>query len=69
MRYAEFQHRMEIHPDVLWIAVNIILHPEHRSRYSPLVLLLADEAIEKIRMRLLQSQHNNEEIINNGMNH
>lgn len=52
MRYKNFLRGTEIHPDVLWIAVNLILHPEDRPLYTPVVLSLADGAIEMLKERL-----------------
>jgi hypothetical protein len=46
---------MAEHPEVLAIAVELILHPGHRQRYSPCVLLLADVAIDDLRRRLLST--------------
>jgi hypothetical protein len=45
MRYRDLHRSKLIHPDILWIAVNVLLHPEDRENYSPVVLVLVDEAI------------------------
>lgn len=37
------------HPAILSIAVDLILHPQHRAYYSNGVLAVVDSAIEKIR--------------------
>lgn len=40
------------HPAVLAIAVDLILHPQHRQHHSTLVLHLVDKATERIRQCL-----------------
>jgi hypothetical protein len=40
------------HPAVLALAVELILHPERRSRHSEVVLMLVDHAIEIIKESL-----------------
>ena len=61
MRYAKFHIENKIHPDILWIAVNIILNPEQRGIYTPIVLALADSAIELLKSRLLYDEGSNKE--------
>jgi hypothetical protein len=43
----------KIHPEILWIAINLILHPNQRDIYPAVVLALADDAIEIIKNSLL----------------
>jgi hypothetical protein len=40
------------HPAIMAIALDLILHPEYRARYSAVVLRLVDEAIAKIKVCL-----------------
>jgi hypothetical protein len=46
---------MAEHPEVVAIAVELILHPGRRQRYSPSVLVLADAAIDHLQMKLLST--------------
>lgn len=41
------------HPEIVAIALDIMLVPARRVRYSPLVLTLADAAIDQIRRALM----------------
>lgn len=43
------------HPEILAIAVDLILHPEHRKYYSEFVLILADAAISLIKQCVLRT--------------
>jgi hypothetical protein len=40
------------HPEVLAIAVELILYPARRQRYSPRILMLADAAIDHLQTKL-----------------
>ena len=40
------------HPAIMVIALDLIVHPEYRARYSAVVLYLVDQAIEKIKVCL-----------------
>jgi len=40
------------HPEIVAIALDIMLAPEKRAHYSDLVLMLADAALERIRLEL-----------------
>jgi len=40
------------HPAIMAIALDLILHPEYRARYSAVVLRLVDQAIAKIKVCL-----------------
>jgi hypothetical protein len=40
------------HPEIVAIALDVMLAPARRAHYSALVLVLADAAIEKIRHQL-----------------
>lgn len=44
------------HPEILAIAMDIILEPTRRTHYSSLVLILVDAAIEHIRNQLLTAE-------------
>jgi hypothetical protein len=43
------------HPEIVAIALDVMLVPARRAHYSPLVLMLADAAIERIRRELAES--------------
>jgi hypothetical protein len=43
------------HPEIVAIALDVMLVPSRRVHYSPLVLMLADAAIERIRRELAQA--------------
>jgi hypothetical protein len=43
------------HPEVVAIAIDLILHPSRRRLYPPRVLVLADAAIEHLRGKLASS--------------
>lgn len=40
------------HPAIMAIALDLIIHPEYRARYSAVVLGLVDQAIAKIKVCL-----------------
>lgn len=40
------------HPEIVAIALDVMLVPARRVHYSPLVLMLADAAVERIRCEL-----------------
>lgn len=47
--------RASDHPEVLQIAVQILLRPDSRKNYSPVVLSLADRALDRLRRALLDT--------------
>lgn len=46
-----------VHPAVLSIAVELIIHPARRAQYPQVTLALADFAIAMLRRRLGESSH------------
>jgi hypothetical protein len=44
------------HPEIIAIALDLMLDPTRRVHYSSVVLALADAAIERIRRELAESE-------------
>jgi len=51
-----FVSEAALHPAILSIAVDIIIYPAHRIRYSEVILGLADRAIAILRQQLQESR-------------
>jgi hypothetical protein len=50
------------HPDIVAIAIEVMLHPERRPCYSPIVLSLADAALEYIDAKLKYRREYSQEL-------